>query len=69
MADYDNRPFLQLPPGAPKFLGDGLFVWKDSLILSGEHLVGEIVEYVVSEPLLENYVLRRKLIGGTEANG
>ncbi len=29
-------------------LGDEFFIWKDSLILGGEHLVGEIVECVVS---------------------
>ena len=41
------KSLLQFPAGAFKFLGDELFVWEDSLILSGEHLVGEIVECVV----------------------
>ena len=39
---------LQFPAGAFKFPGDEFFVWEDSLILSGEHLVGKIVECVVS---------------------
>ena len=43
----DRRPFLQLPAGSFKFFGDEFFVRKDSLILGGEHLVGEIVECVV----------------------
>jgi hypothetical protein len=38
---------LQLAAGAFKFFGNEFFVWKDSLILSGEHLVGEIVECIV----------------------
>jgi hypothetical protein len=41
------RPFLQFPARAFKLLGDELFVRKDSLILSREHLVREIVECVV----------------------
>jgi hypothetical protein len=36
------RPFLQFPAGAFKFIGDEVFVWKDSLIFSGEQLVREI---------------------------
>lgn len=47
LSTADRRPFLQFSAGAFKFLGDELFVWKDSLILSGEHFVGEIVERVV----------------------
>ena len=42
-----NHSFLQFPAGAFKFLGDEILLWKDSLILGGEHLVGEIVERVV----------------------
>jgi hypothetical protein len=44
---YDRTAFLQLSAGALKFLRDEFFVWKDRLILHGEHLVGEIVECVV----------------------
>ena len=47
LSTVDRRRFLQFPAGASKFLSDELFIWKDSLILSGEHLVGEIVECVV----------------------
>ena len=45
-------PFFQFLTGAFKFVGEELFVWKDSLILGGEHLVGEIVECVVGLVLL-----------------
>ena len=47
MTDDRRRSFPQFSAGAFKFLGDEFFVWKDSLILGGEHLVGEIVECVV----------------------
>jgi hypothetical protein len=43
----DGCSVVQFSAGAFKFLGDELFVWKDSLILGGEYLVGEIVECVV----------------------
>jgi hypothetical protein len=48
VTDYDRRAFLQLSAGAFKLFGDKIFVWKDSLILRSENLVGEIVECVVS---------------------
>jgi hypothetical protein len=41
VTDYDRRAFLQLPAGAFNLFGDKIFVWKDSLILRGEDLVGE----------------------------
>jgi len=44
LSSAERCPFLQFPAGAFKFPGDDPFVWKDSLILSSEHLVGEIVE-------------------------
>jgi hypothetical protein len=47
VSSADRGTLLQLPAGAFKFLGDELFVRKDSLIFSCEHLVGEIVECVV----------------------
>ena len=43
----DRRAILEFPVGAFKFLGDHLFIWKDSLIFSGENFVWEIVECVV----------------------
>ncbi len=43
----DGCSFVQFSTGAFKFRGDELFVWKDSLILGGEYLVGEIFECVV----------------------
>ena len=39
--------FFYFLAGAFEFLGDELFVGKDSLILRGEHLVGQIVECIV----------------------
>ena len=42
------RPFFYFLARPFEFLGNELFVWKDGLILSGKHFVGEIVEGVVS---------------------
>jgi hypothetical protein len=47
LSSGDRCPFFQFVAGAFKFVGDELFVWKDSLILRGEHLVGGMVECVV----------------------
>ena len=47
MYSPDGCSLIQFAARALKFLGDELFVWKDSLILGGEHLIGEIVECVV----------------------
>src|SRR5882724_12478290 len=47
LSTADRHPILQFSAGALKFLCDEFFVWKDSLILRGENLVGEIVECVV----------------------
>jgi hypothetical protein len=44
IADFGRRAFLQFSAGAFKFVGNELFVWKDSLVLAGEQFVGEIVE-------------------------
>ena len=44
-----RKPFsvFYLLAGAFQFLGDELFVGKDSLILRGQHLAGQIVECIV----------------------
>src|SRR5580658_3000878 len=47
VAEVGRHAFLELSAGALKFVGNELFVWKDSLVLSGEHFVGEIIECIV----------------------
>jgi len=47
MYSADGCSFVQFPAGAFEFRGDEFFVWKYSLILCGDHFVGEIVECVV----------------------
>jgi hypothetical protein len=37
LSTADRHPFLHFSAGTLKFLGDEFFVWKDSLILRGEH--------------------------------
>jgi len=51
VTDYYRPAFLQLSAGAFKLLAIRFSSWKDSLILGGKDLAGEIVECVV-EPLL-----------------